>query len=440
MSRDTAEIVAFDDVWNAPPVRSPRGGGGGGRAAVIAFLAVVLLVLLGGGGYAAWALTAPLASPDLSVGAPAVPAGAPVALSLPTQGTALLDVQGGEEFVGPDASGVWAAVGGNDQQPIASITKLVTALVVLDAVPIAGPADNGPTLTFDAADEDLYDKYYAMGSTIAPMPANSSMSLREALTAMLVPSASNYAEAVATWAFGSTGAYTSRARDWLDRHGLVDTVIVEPTGNSSRNLSTPTDLLALARIAADDETVASIVSQPVASVGAAGRVVNTNALLGDHGITGLKTGNLGPGTFSLVYRSMLDVGIGAPLVVTGVMTGADSRASLDASVVALLESITAGFHDVPLAEVGRSIGTITTPWGSDADVVIAQNVALKTWSDTPITVVLDMQDPTAYSDGEIIGTLTWTAGPRTATADVQISGAIEPPTALWRLTNPGLLG
>lgn len=438
MSRDTAELAAFDDVWNATPSREHRRGGG--RGGVVAFLVVVLLLLLGGGGYTAWALTAPVASPALSVTAPPAPVGERVALALPTQGATMISVEGAEEFLGPDAAGVWAATGGNDVQPLASVTKLVTALVVLEAYPFDGPADNGPTLTFDAADEDLYDKYYAMGSTIAPMPRNSSMTLRDALTAMLVPSASNYAEAVATWAFGSTGSFAARAQDWLARNGLRDTVVVEPTGNSARNVSTPSDLLALARIAAAQQTVASIVAKPVVQAGAAGRVVNTNGLLGSYGVTGLKTGNLGPGTHLLVYRAMLDVGVGAPLTVTGVTTGAESRDSLTASVASLLGSIQAGFHEVSVAEVGRSLGTVTTPWGSDADIVIGRSASILTWSDTPVEVVLDYRDPVEYADGEVIGTLTWTAGPETATADVQISGAIEPPTALWRLTHPETLG
>ena len=100
-------------------------------------------------------------------------------------------------------------------------------------------SDPGPTITFDKADHDLYDKYYVMGATIARMPTGSSMSLRDALATMLIPSASNYAEAVSTWAFGSQGAFLDAARRWLAAHGLTGTTIVEPTGISARNTSTP---------------------------------------------------------------------------------------------------------------------------------------------------------------------------------------------------------
>lgn len=45
-----------------------------------------------------------------------------------------------------------------------------------------------------------------------------------------------------------------------------------------------------------------------------------------------------------------------------------------------------------------------------------------------------------YTDGEVIGTVIWTAGSSTATADVHIDGDITPPTEWWRLTHPSELG
>ena len=145
---------------------------------------------------------------------------------------------------------------------MASITKLITAMVILDAKPLADASDPGPTITFDKADHDLYDKYYVMGATIARMPTGSTMSLRDALATMLIPSASNYAEAVSTWAFGSQGAFLDAARRWLAAHGLTGTTIVEPTGISSRNTSTPADLLAIGKLALAHPAIAHIVATP----------------------------------------------------------------------------------------------------------------------------------------------------------------------------------
>ena len=48
--------------------------------------------------------------------------------------------------------------------------------------------------------------------------------------------------------------------------------------------------------------------------------------------------------------------------------------------------------------------------------------------------------PETYEDGAIVGEVTWTAGPHTASAPVEIDGTIEPPDEWWRLTHPGDLG
>lgn len=410
------------------------------RRALIAVVIVLALLLAGAGGYVAWTQTAPLGAPTVASHAPEVPASAAATLALPAEGAAAISVSGADEYLGAAASGIWATSGTDEPRPIASISKLITALVVLEARPLSGPDDPGPTITFDKADHDLYDEYYVLGATVAAMPTGSSMSLRDALAMMLTPSASNYADAVSTWAFGSQGAFLDATRSWLAAHNLTGTTIVEPTGVSRRNTSTPADLVAIGKLAASQPVIAQIAATPSLSLPGPGVMYTTNDLLGSGGITGLKTGNLGEGTYNLLYTASLDVGAAAPLSVTGVMLGGASRESVNAGVLALLDSIRAGFHEVPVAAAGQEVGSYSTPWGATARMVIADDAAIFTWSDAPITVAMDVQTPRTYEDGEVVGTVTWTAGLQTATADVVIEGSIEPPTAWWRLTHPFELG
>lgn len=411
------------------------------RRVALAVIAAVLVVALGvPSAYVAWALNAEPPAPVGTFDEPGVTVPGPAAILLPVQGASAISVAGGEPYLAPDAANLFAAGGGNDPRPIASITKLITALVVLDAHPFAGPDDQGPTLTFDAADEDLYDAYYVQNVTVAAMPAGSSMTLRGVLATMLIPSASNYADVVSTWAFGSRGGFLDATRGWLDAQGLVDTTIVDPTGISPRNTSTPTDLLALGRIAAANPDIMAIVDTPAARIGSAGSVRNTNGLLGAEGITGLKTGNLGPGTFAMLYTSALDVGLPQPLAVTGVVLGGSSRAAVEEAVLAQLRSIRDGFHSVPVATEDQDVGGFTTAWGASARLVLAEDASVFTWSDTPITVTSDIRTPKAYADGEVVGTITWSAGPHQESVDVVIDGDIRPPSEWWRLTHPSELG
>lgn len=427
------EYVAPGPRGRDPHVRRARR-----RRGLIIAAVVTTLVLALAGGYVGWALTVPI---DDAVGtshAPEAPASVAATIALPTTGASAISIAGADEYLGPTASGIWATSGPADEpRSIASITKLVTAMVVLDARPLED--DGGPALTFDKADHALYDKYYVMGATIAPMPTGTTLSLRDALATMLIPSACNYAEAVAEWAFGSQGAFVGAAKRWLAANGLTHTTIVEPTGIDARNTSTPADLIALGKLAAANPAIAQIAGTRSVTLPGPGTIVNTNTLLGSGGITGLKTGTLDDAS-NLLYTATLDVGTPTPLTIVGAALGGSSRQAVNDSVLALLGSIAAGFATVPVAEQGQEVGSYSTPWGSGARVVLGEDASLFTWSDTPITVDMQTHTPTTWKDGEVIGSVTWTAGPNTVSVPVELEGGIRPPTAWWRLTHPSQLG
>lgn len=436
---DFAELLAHEQEFSGdridPAVRRRRR-----RRGLLITAACIVLLLAVTGGYVGWALTAPVNPPTVTTRAPQLPAGDAVAIVTHTAAASAISIAGADAYLGEAASGTWSATGTGEPLPIASITKLITALVILDAAPLTSADDPGPTITFDKADHDLYDEYYVQGATIAPMPTGTSMSLHDALAVMLIPSASNYAEALSSKVFGSQSAFLGATRDWLASHGLTGTTVAEPTGISPSNTSTPADLLAIAKLAAAHPAIARIVATPSVSIPGAGHLVNTNGLLGTAGITGLKTGNLGEGTHNLLYTATLDVGAGEPLAITGVVLGGSSRESVNATVIAELESIRSGFHQVPVATAEQQVGSIATPWGSTAELVIAESASIFTWSDTPIELTMDIDTPPTYRDGTVVGSITWTAGPNTVTAPVKIAGSIDPPTEWWRLTHPSELG
>lgn len=433
-TRDAA--YALDELWedaaaSAPdPPRRRRG---------LLITAIVLAALLiAGAGYVVWAVTAPVAAPTLTEGTPPVPAPAALSLAAPTDDVWAIAVTGAADDLGAD--GLEASSGLDESRSIASITKLITALVVLDAHPLDSADDPGPTLTFSKADHDLYDVYYVQGAAIVEMPTGSRLSQHDALALMLVPSASNYADAVSTWAFGSRQAFLAATARWLDAHGLHSTTIVDPTGLSPRNTSTPRDLIEVGRIAAANPVVSALASSPQTSIPERGMFTNTNSLLGTMGVTGLKTGNLGEGAFTLLYTSRLVAGGGAELDSVGVVLGGANRASVDRDVAALLTSIRDGFQTVPLVHSGQVLGIYETVWGAQSRVIAGADTSIVVWSDTPVVMARDTIPTTDFRQDATVGHLTWSAGPRTASVDLLLEETIEPPTIWWRLTHPTLLG
>lgn len=433
-SADT--LGELDELLREPREHAPRRGG---RVVGAIALSVVLLLLISVAGFATWMLTASVGEPTMTAAAPTAPTPDAAPIILPAEGTAIVSVAGGESYLGADAATVFREKQPDEPRPIASITKLVTALVILDAFPING-ADSGPEVTFTQADFKLYDAYYVQNATVAPMRAGSTMSLREALAIMLVPSASNYADALSTWAFGSSWGFRTAAQNWLSAHGMHQTTVVEPTGLDHANTATARDVLTLGRIAAAHPLIAEITAMTSVAYPDGGVGYNTNTLLGSDGVTGLKTGNLGVGNFGIVYTAQVEAGEAGTLTVVGAALGGRSRDVVNAEVSRLLSGLREGFHTVPVAQAGTSVGSITTPWGSNADVIIPEDVSLFTWSDMPITVTWTPTGATAFDDGAVVGTLTWTNGPQSASSDVIVHGDITPPDVWWRFTHLDQLG
>ena len=180
-----------------------------GGVAIVVALALV-------GTYVGVALTAPIGAAAATTHLPeaAVPDAADVALS--PEGESAISIAGADAYLGKTASGIWKSSGSSAALPIASISKLITAMVVLSAKPLKTVADPGPTLVFTKADHALYDKYYLLNATIAAMPTGSSMSERDALETMLVVSACNYSEAMVDWAFACIPSEPARRRILVD--------------------------------------------------------------------------------------------------------------------------------------------------------------------------------------------------------------------------------
>ena len=410
----------------------------------IAGLVVLLVIVAAVGTYLPVTLLAPLGTATLAATTPAVTAPGAVALTLPSTGESAVSVTGAEVFAGTvGTNGILASSGGAGPMPIASISKLITALVVLEAKPL-GPTEIGPTLTFSKADHDLYDQYYVLNASVVAMKTGSAMSQRDALAVMLVASACNYADAVSTWAFGSRARYLSAVKTYLAAHGLSGTTIEEPTGISVRNVSTPADLIAIGKLAMANPAVASIVGSPRIEVPGVGQVLNNNISLGSDGINGIKTGTLDTAGSCLLFSATVDVGLPKPIAIIGVILGGDSRETVDRAAQKMIQSIKSGFHVVQLVGAGTVVGRYSTPWKSSASVVTASGATALTWSDAPITPTMTIRPltitaDTSASEGSTVGSLVFAVNGVATTVPLKLGGTISGPDGWWRLTHPELL-
>ena len=399
-------------------------------------LVVLLVIVAAVGTSLPLTLLAPLSPATLSSTKPSFTQPGAVVLTLPSVGEAAVSVTGAEAYprtVG--TNGILASSGGAGPLPIASISKLITALVVLDAKPLTG-TDPGPTLTFSKADHDLYDQYYVLGASIEPMKTGSTLSEHDALALMLVASACNYADAVSTWAFGSRARYLSAVKSWLATHGLTNTTIVEPTGIDPRNVSTPADLIAIGKLAIMNPAVAAIVGSRSITVPGVGSLSNNNISLGSEGINGIKTGTLDTVGSSLLFSATADVGLAKPITIVGVILGGESRESVDRAAQLMVRSIRSGFHTVQLVGDGTVVGRYSTTWKDGARVVTGSRASVLTWSDAPITSKMTIKPVTTATDGSTVGSLDFVVDGAPIAVPLVLDGSISGPDGWWRLTHP----
>ncbi|MET9001081.1 serine hydrolase [Amycolatopsis sp. NPDC004169] len=172
--------------------------------------------------------------------------------------------------------------------PIASVTKVMTAYVVLKDHPL-GPGESGPEITVDQQAEA---ESTSSEESSAPVRAGRRLSERDLLALMLVPSGNNVARLLARWDAGSQEAFVAKMNREAAALGMTSTTYTGASGVEDSTTSTATDQLRLAREVMKNPVVRAIVATPSLRIdGVPGAVVNTNTLLGRDGVIGLKTGS-----------------------------------------------------------------------------------------------------------------------------------------------------
>jgi len=203
------------------------------------------------------------------------------AVSWPADGVSAADIGG---------IGVVAGPGATRPVAIASVAKVMTAYVILHDHPLSA-IGSGPDLEVLRSEAAAFPAQVSDGDSVVPVVAGERLTERQALEALLLPSADNMAWILARWDAGSRAAFVSRMNATARRLGLTGTTYTDPSGLDPSTVSTAADQVRLGLAAMRVPALAAIAAMPVAVVPEAGFVRNVNTLLGQDGIVGLKTGN-----------------------------------------------------------------------------------------------------------------------------------------------------
>ncbi|MEO7336628.1 MAG: serine hydrolase [Caldimonas sp.] len=168
--------------------------------------------------------------------------------------------------------------------PIASLTKLMTVMVLLDS-----DADLDEPIRIDSADMDW------LKHTHSGLPVGAVVPRQSLLELALIASDNHAAAALARTYPGGSGAFAAAVNQKIQALGLDSTVLEEPTGLSPANHSSALDMVKVLQATQAYPLIGQITSKTTHAIAVNGRVWsvrNTNGLVGKPGweILASKTG------------------------------------------------------------------------------------------------------------------------------------------------------
>jgi D-alanyl-D-alanine carboxypeptidase (penicillin-binding protein 5/6) len=411
---------AFDQPPPAKP-RKPRR-----RLLLAILLPAVLLIALAGSGVAVQLnRDLPPAALTTTVATTLKIPGKLPTLPWPKSGSAELMIEGLGRIGGS---------GDNDPEAIGSVAKVMTAYLILKGHPLTG-AEEGPEITVTQADVADYNARVPLGQSLVAVQAGERITEREALEALMLPSANNVAHMLGVWDAGSEAAFLTKMNDAATELGMTNTHYTDPSGFLPTTTSTAADQVTLGRAALKDPVFAEIVALEQATIPVAGTIKNYNDLLGEQGVFGIKTGSTGEAGGNLVFAAHLQVA-GKTLTLVGAVfnqPGAhtpEQLAQVNRVVRKLLTAVQTVVKQYTLL-ADKPVGEVTTAWNSTTTVSPAAPLKVIGWPGLALKVTTTRAQPGAeVTSGQVVGNVQ-ASGVR---VDLSTDAATTPPSFWWKLT------
>lgn len=340
----------------------------------------------------------------------------------PAAGSAAVGIQG----MAPVASTTSA-------DEIASISKVVSVMMVLDELPLK-IGEQGPSFAFTLADSREYWKYRRSDQSSLDVPVGGSLTEYQMLQGIMLGSANNYIDRLANEIWGSSRGFAAASAKWLSDRGIEGVTIQSPSGFSEANVAPPAALIEIAELAMAHPVFAEIVATRSADIPGVGMVTNTNKMLDDPGVVGVKTGTLNH--WNLLTAKDVTLGDTTVRLYTSVLGQAGNTERLEVTRQLLAEMETTLAEQPPSVPSGTVVGHVSTEWGDRVSIVTDADARVVLWngSEAASTTAFSLGDKTEA--GAEVGTLTVEGPIDASTASVSLADDITAPSAWWRLTHP----
>jgi len=328
---------------------------------------------------------------------------------------------------------------GQSPLAIASVTKLMTALVVLQGHPL-GLGQSGPSVTITAADLSLYQREVAQDDSVVPVATGESLTEFQLLEGLLLPSADNFAALLATWDAGSEVRFVAMMNATASRLGMRQSHFADVSGLNPDTISTASDLVRLAGAVMAQPVLAQIVAMSSAVLPLVGTVHNYDFVLGQQGVVGIKTGWTAAAGGCFVFAARRTVAgrpaelLGAVLAQPGnAYTGIE--AAEHASVALLAATWPRLVAASPLRE-GEKVGELSAQWGPAVAVRAATTVMVLAWPGLTFQPTLEggRRLGVPLAPGALVSQVDVRAGGAAVGHSAAVlAGTLPMPGVIWRL-------
>jgi serine-type D-Ala-D-Ala carboxypeptidase (penicillin-binding protein 5/6) len=308
-----------------------------------------------------------------------------------------------------------------EQLPMASITKLMTALVAIEHASL----DDVATISRRTA---------SVGESTINLRPGERVKLRDLIRAALVQSANDAANAIAAFVGrGSVERFVELMNTRALTLGLTDTHFVNPDGlDALGHVSSARDVTKLARVAMRDPFIRQTVRLVDATV--AGRRLHTwNDLLSTFpNLLGVKTGHTDGAGWSQVAAAR-----GGGVTIYATVLGGETREGRNADLTQLLLWGLSRYRTVWAIDGSRTYGTVRTAYGKPAVRVVAAKPALRVIHvERPLVerVVLPVEAALPVRKGQRLGEVqVLDRGTVIARSQLVAADAVERPGTLGRV-------
>ena len=345
-------------------------------------------------------------------------------LQLPTAGSTSVSVVG---------LGQVGSAGTTAARPIASVTKMMTAWVVLKDHPLSA-GEAGPPLTTTSADAARYLQMVAQDQSSVAVTAGMTFSEFEMLEGMLIPSANNFAEMLAAWDAGSQAAFVQKMNAEAQALGMTNTRYADASGFSSSSVSTALDQLALERQLMQNPVFAQIVAMPQARLPGVGLVTNVNELLGQDGIIGIKTGFTEDAGGNLAFAARKTIGLQQVDIIGAVLGQVDRPAAFDATR-RILSQLSQSLQLAKVVPAGLAVATINPAWGDKIDIVAGADAQMLYFPGMTLESTVEIDSLKApLRAGDQVGWLNLKLGEQTQRVPLKLAADLPKAGIVWKLT------